>query len=182
MRSIAVFAGARGDLWPLGPVIAALHQHPDLSCLVLAAGDLDEAEVRSAAGAIDGFDVRVITGGGVIAAPLDAGRFLSRVAEGTAAALADDRPDILVVMGDRYELLGAVGAALVHGLPVAHLGGGDVTLGAIDDSIRHAITKLSHLHLCATAEHASRVRRLGEEPWRLERVCSGGRGTRHWRA
>lgn len=89
-----------------------------------------------------------------------------------ADAFAELSPDILVVLGDRYELLAPVSAALVSRIPVAHIHGGEVTVGAIDDAVRHAVTKLSHLHFVATEDYRRRVVQLGEHPDRV-RVVGG---------
>lgn len=70
----------------------------------------------------------------------------------------------MVLLGDRYEILIAAIAALTANIPVAHIAGGDVTEGAIDDSIRHSITKLSHVHFAARYEHVQLIKRLGENP------------------
>lgn len=75
--------------------------------------------------------------------------------------------DIVVLMGDRHELLPLAHGLLLRGLPIGHISGGDVTEGAFDDAVRHALTKLSHLHFCATEEAAQRVLQMGEEPWRV---------------
>ena len=75
--------------------------------------------------------------------------------------------DVLLVLGDRFEMYAAALAALPFKLPVAHVHGGEITYGAIDDALRHSITKLSHLHFVATAEYAQRVEQLGEEKWRI---------------
>lgn len=83
---------------------------------------------------------------------------------GFADALASLCPDIMVVLGDRYEILAAVQAALVTRIPVAHIHGGETTEGAIDESIRHAITKMSHLHFVAAEPYRNRVIQLGEHP------------------
>jgi GDP/UDP-N,N'-diacetylbacillosamine 2-epimerase (hydrolysing) len=91
---------------------------------------------------------------------------------GFADAFAQMSPDILVVLGDRYELLAPVSAALVARIPVAHVHGGEATSGAIDDAVRHAVTKLSHLHFVATEEYRQRVIQLGEHPDRV-RVVGG---------
>lgn len=93
---------------------------------------------------------------------------------GFADAYTNLKPDLVVVLGDRFELLSAVTAALVGGIPVAHLHGGEVTEGAIDDSIRHSITKMSHIHFVAASEYAQRVIQLGEQPERVFLV--GGLG------
>lgn len=73
-------------------------------------------------------------------------------------------PDMVLVLGDRYELLSSVTTALFYKIPIAHIHGGEVTEGAYDDSIRHAITKMSHLHFTSTAEYRKRVIQLGEPP------------------
>lgn len=83
---------------------------------------------------------------------------------GMADALNELKPDLIVVLGDRYEIFAAVSAALVACIPVAHLHGGEATEGLIDEAIRHSITKMSHLHFVAAAEYAQRVIQLGEQP------------------
>ena len=86
---------------------------------------------------------------------------------GMAKAFGALQPDVIVALGDRYEMLGAVTAAAVCGIPVVHIAGGEISEGAQDDSFRHAITKLSDLHLTATPEYARRVIQLGEDPGRV---------------
>ena len=84
-----------------------------------------------------------------------------------AESLQRIRPDRVLLLGDRFEILAAAQAAFFLGIPVAHLHGGEVTTGAFDDGIRHAVTKLSHLHLVAAERYAQRVRQLGEDPSRV---------------
>lgn len=86
---------------------------------------------------------------------------------GFADAYAELQPDLIVILGDRYEMLAAASAALIFGIPVAHLHGGEITEGAYDDSIRHAITKLSYLHFTSTEEYRKRVIQMGESPDRV---------------
>jgi len=81
---------------------------------------------------------------------------------------------MMLVLGDRFEILAAVQAATLAGLPVAHIAGGDVTEGAIDDAMRHAITKLAHVHLTTNYESAARVRAMGENPDHVHVVGSPG--------
>lgn len=83
---------------------------------------------------------------------------------GFADALNDLKPDLMVVLGDRYEIFVAAGAATVAKVPIAHLHGGETTEGAFDESFRHSITKMSHLHFTATEEYRNRVIQLGEQP------------------
>jgi UDP-hydrolysing UDP-N-acetyl-D-glucosamine 2-epimerase len=88
-----------------------------------------------------------------------------------AKSFARTKPDFLVVTGDRFEMHAAAVAAMPFNIPLAHVHGGEVTLGAVDDSLRHSLTKFSHLHFVACEEYAQRVRQMGEEPWR---VCVSG--------
>ncbi|NQX61921.1 UDP-N-acetylglucosamine 2-epimerase [Paenibacillus qinlingensis] len=84
------------------------------------------------------------------------------------------KPDLVVLLGDRYEILAAAQAALIAKLPIAHIGGGDVTQGAYDEAIRHSITKMSHLHFVTNKESGERVRQLGENPKYIYNVGSPG--------
>ena len=93
---------------------------------------------------------------------------------GFASALDDLKPALCVVLGDRFEIFSAVSAAMIAKVPVAHLHGGEITEGAFDESIRHSITKMSHLHFTATKEYKNRVIQLGECPNRVFNV--GGLG------
>ena len=90
---------------------------------------------------------------------------------GFAQAYARSRPDILLVLGDRFEMHAAAVAALPFKIPLAHIHGGEITEGAIDDALRHSMTKLSHLHFVATHDYRQRVIQMGEEPWRV--IVSG---------
>ncbi len=93
---------------------------------------------------------------------------------GFADAYAELSPDLIVILGDRYEMLAAASAALIFGIPVAHLYGGEITEGAYDDAIRHAITKLSYLHFTSTEEYRHRVIQMGESPERVHWVGALG--------
>ena len=84
------------------------------------------------------------------------------------------KPDIVIVLGDRYEIFSATSAAMIARIPIAHIHGGEKTEGAFDESIRHSITKMSHLHFTATNEYKNRVIQLGEHPSRVFNV--GGMG------
>lgn len=93
---------------------------------------------------------------------------------GFADAYEDLKPDLIVVLGDRFEMLAAVTAALFYRSPIAHIHGGEVTEGAYDDAIRHAITKMSHLHFTSTEVYRKRVIQLGENPERVYNVGAIG--------
>ncbi len=83
---------------------------------------------------------------------------------GMSDALEQLRPDMMLVLGDRFEIMAAAQAAMIHNIPIAHIAGGDTTEGAFDEAIRHAITKMSHLHLVTTESSALRVMQMGEAP------------------
>ena len=93
---------------------------------------------------------------------------------GFGDAFARLRPDIAVVLGDRYEILAAAQAALVAGIPIAHIAGGDSTEGAYDEAIRHSITKMAHIHFVTNAPAGQRVRQMGEDPASVHIVGSPG--------
>lgn len=89
---------------------------------------------------------------------------MSECLRGMSDAFEELKPDLLLILGDRYEMLSVASAALIHRIPVAHMHGGEVTQGAFDESIRHSITKMSHIHFTATEEARQRVIQLGENP------------------
>ena len=176
-RGIVVFTSSRADLGPLGPVIEELDAHPEVELVVIATGTHRSGTFGGRAE-----DIKV-TGDSVVELvdaeiagtdPSDLTQAFGRIAAGVSAVLARTKADFLVLLGDRWELLAAASAALLHGVPIAHLHGGETTEGAMDERIRHGITKLADLHLCATVDSARRIRHLGEEPWRI--VVTGAPG------
>jgi len=86
---------------------------------------------------------------------------------GLADVLGKMRPDILLIIADRYEMLAPAAVALALRIPIAHIEGGEITVGAIDDTVRNALTKMSHLHFACTEQAAERIAQMGEEPWRI---------------
>ncbi|MBE9829528.1 UDP-N-acetylglucosamine 2-epimerase (hydrolyzing) [Campylobacter concisus] len=99
---------------------------------------------------------------------------MAKVYEKFAPAFSELKPDILVLLGDRYEIFGVAGVAGIMQIPIAHIHGGETTQGAFDEAFRHSITKMSHIHFAATREYANRIIQLGEEPSRVFNV--GGPG------
>lgn len=99
---------------------------------------------------------------------------MAKVYEKFAPAFSELKPDILVLLGDRYEIFGVAGVASIMQIPIAHIHGGETTQGAFDEAFRHSITKMSHIHFAATREYANRIIQLGEEPGRVFNV--GGPG------
>lgn len=175
-RRVGIVTTSRADLSPLRPVMAAVAAHPALALelyvtgMHLADGFSASLEDLRRAGYPIAAELPSIDGTGDAASARAIGAGVSAFAQ----AFAADRPDILVVLGDRYDMMPAVLAALPFRLPVAHLHGGEVTLGAMDDCIRHAVSKLSHLHFVAAEDFARRLRQLGEEDWRISVVGAPG--------
>jgi GDP/UDP-N,N'-diacetylbacillosamine 2-epimerase (hydrolysing) len=96
-----------------------------------------------------------------------------------AEAYEELKPDIVVILGDRFEIFSAAASAMIAGIPIAHIHGGETTEGAFDESIRHSITKMSHLHFVATEEYRRRVIQLGEDPTRVFNVGAPGLDSIH---
>jgi UDP-hydrolysing UDP-N-acetyl-D-glucosamine 2-epimerase len=176
-RTIGVVTVARSDYGHLRPLLAAIHASPALDLLLFVGGSHLAARFGRTAALVeaDGWPlVAEIDMALDSDAPGAVARSIGLGVTGFAAALEKHRPDILVVLGDRFEMLSAGVAALPLRVPVAHLHGGEVTEAAIDEQIRHALAKLSHLHFPAAEPYARRLRQMGEEPWRIH--CCGAPG------
>ncbi|MBX3396872.1 MAG: UDP-N-acetylglucosamine 2-epimerase (hydrolyzing) [Phycisphaerae bacterium] len=102
--------------------------------------------------------------------PVDVASSAARALDAFSRELARSRPDLIFVLGDRTEMLAAALAATIHRIPIAHLHGGESTIGAYDDACRHAITKLAHVHFAALPEYAARIVAMNEAPWRVHAV------------
>ena len=106
--------------------------------------------------------------------PAATGRALGRGVIGLSDAFERLQPDIVVVLGDRYEILSAAAAAMMQRLPIAHIHGGETTLGAIDDAIRNAVSKMAHLHFVAAQPFKQKLLDMGEETSRIHVVGAPG--------
>jgi len=168
-RVIAVVTGSRADYNIYLPMLRLIDADPDLKMNLIVTGSHLAPEF--------GLTVTTIEDDGFAIADRIEVLLSSDTPEGIAKSMglgtiafaqyfARARPDILLVSADRFEMHSAVIAALPFKIPVAHIEGGDLTQGAIDDSLRHSMTKLSHLHFVSNSEAAQRVLQLGEEPWR----------------
>jgi UDP-hydrolysing UDP-N-acetyl-D-glucosamine 2-epimerase len=170
MRTIGVVTVARSDYGIYLPVLRKIQADAELHLRLIVSGQHLAPEFGLTVEAIeaDGFEVaeRVEM---LLAsdAPEAVAKSIGLGVIGFAQAYARSRPDMLLVLGDRFEMYAAALAALPFKIPVAHIHGGELTEGAIDDALRHSMTKLSHLHFVATGEYARRVRQLGEEAWRV---------------
>lgn len=176
-RTICVVTGSRAEYGLLSPVMRGIADHPSLSLQLVVTGSHLSAAHGKTFHAIerDGFtiDERVdlsLSGDSGVELAMASGRGVS----GCAEAFSRLAPDLLLILGDRYEILAAALSALLMRIPIAHIAGGDVTEGAFDDAIRHSLTKLSHLHFVTTESAAARVRQLGEDPGRV--IVSGSTG------
>lgn len=176
-RRICVVTGGRAEYGLLRWVIHDIRAAPDLALQLIVTGSHLEPRFGLTVEAIeaDGFaiDARVPLGLDGDGAG-DAARAMARCLTGVSDALEWLQPDILLVLGDRFEILAAAEAAMLHRVPIAHIAGGDVTEGAFDESIRHALTKLSHIHLVTNAQSGARLARMGEDPARIHVVGSPG--------
>ena len=166
-RKICVVTSSRADYGLLRWVMQGIKDDPELKLQIIATGmhlsptfGLTYRVIEE-----DGFmvDAKVEILGSSDSPATIAGSMGLALA-GTAKAFSDLKPDLVVVLGDRYEIFAAAAAALVTKIPVAHLHGGETTVGAFDEAFRHSITKMSHLHFVATDEYRSRVLQLGENP------------------
>lgn len=177
MRRICVVTGARAEYGLLVHLLKDIEEASSLSLQLLVTGTHLSPEFGLTWQEIerDGFsiDARV-----EMLLSSDSGMGVAKSIGlgviGAADALDRLSPDVLVVLGDRFEVFAVAAAALPLGIPVAHLHGGERSEGAIDESFRHAITKLSHLHFVASEEYRRRVIQLGEDPSRVFNV--GGLG------
>lgn len=170
MRTIGVVTVGRSDYGIYVPILRRIQSDPDLSLRLIVAGMHLSPEFGLTANAIecDGFPiwerVEMLLSSD---SPAAIAKSMGLGTIGFAQSYARSRPDILVVLGDRFEMFAAALAALPFTIPVAHIHGGELTEGALDDALRHSMTKLSHLHFVSTREYRKRVEQLGEEPWRV---------------
>lgn len=172
-RRLAVFTGTRADYGLLRGLVRAIEASPDAELQLVVSG--------SHLSARHGQTVHEIEADGIAPAaavpvwgdddsPLGAARDVGAALPAYAETLAALAPDVVVVLGDRLEALAMALAATIVGVPVAHIHGGEITEGAMDDALRHAITKLATIHLTSADEHRRRVVQLGEEPDRVHFV------------
>ena len=177
MRRIAVVTTSRADYGIYKPLLACLKADPEATLMVVVGGMHLRAEYGNSINEIEAdghvpfeqLDFMEGTDSGLAVA-----QTMGRATIAFAEAFERLSPDMIVVLGDRYEMHSAAVAAQPLNIPIAHLHGGELTQGAMDDNLRHAMTKLSHLHFVSTEAYAKRVRQLGEEDWRV--TVSGAMG------
>ena len=176
-RRVCVVTGSRAEYGLLSNVMRGIQQDDDLDLLVIATGmhlspefGLTWRVIEEDGFAIDAKVEMLLSSD----SPVGIAKSIGLGTMGCAEALDRLKPDLLVLLGDRFEILAAAQAALVARIPVAHIAGGDTTEGAFDEAIRHSITKMAHLHFVTNEEAAKRVRQLGEDPAHIHVVGSPG--------
>lgn len=170
MKKIAILTATRAEYGLLAPVIKKLDMEPEIDVRVVVTGmhlcgefGMTVNEIRQDGVHIDReIDIRIDSD-----TPAGISKTMSRALAGFADYFAENKPDALMVLGDRYETLAVCIAAMNERIPIIHLHGGEATLGAVDEAIRNAITKMSYLHFTATEEYRKRVIRMGEAPDRV---------------
>src|SRR5580692_10483286 len=172
-RKIAVITTSRADYshlyWPLRELTA----HPQLDLKLIALGPHLSPEFGTTLAEIekDGFtvDARIEC---LLSSDSDVGmaKTIGLATLSLADCLGQMRPDLLLLIADRYEMLAPASVALALRIPVAHIEGGEVSEGAIDDAVRNALTKMSHVHFTSTEQAGARVIGMGEEEWRVHRT------------
>ena len=178
-RKICVVTGSRAEYGILRSLMSSIKNDPALTLQVIATnqhlsklqGETYKEIER------DGFTIDYKVYMADDDAPDNANttaKAISRGVSGFADAFDALKPDMLLILGDRYEMLAVASTSLIYKIPIAHLHGGEITEGAFDDSIRHAITKMSHLHFTSTEVYRKRVIQLGEQPDRVFNVGALG--------
>ncbi len=177
MRKICIVTGTRAEYGILSGLMSLIKQNTDLQLQLIATNmhlspefGLTYKEIES-----DGFiidkKVNMLISSDTENATV---KSMGLAMIGFADAFDDLKPDLVLILGDRYEMLAVAASALIYKIPIAHLHGGEVTEGAYDDAIRHSITKMSHLHFTSTDEYKKRVIQLGENPERVFNVGALG--------
>lgn len=177
MRKICVVTGTRAEYGLLYCLLKEVQQDKDLELQTIVTGMHLSPEF--------GLTYKVIRDDGFVInkkiemllssdTPTGIAKSIGLAVIGFADALDELRPDVLVVLGDRYEILAAVQAAMVARIPVAHIHGGETTEGVIDEAIRHAVTKMAHIHFVAAEPYRQRVIQMGENPEHIFNVGAPG--------
>jgi len=173
-RKIAVFTSIRSEYGLLSPLLKRLKDSTkfDLELLVGGAHLLEEFGMTINQIKEDGFKITHIFDFVCRENVSDSlTKSLSKLQETIGEYFVNNKPDLIIVLGDRFELLPIASACTVYNIPLAHISGGEITQGAQDNQIRHALTKLAHIHFPANEEYKKNIMRMGEEDWR---ICVSG--------
>ncbi len=177
MRKICVITGSRAEYGLLSGLMKAVQNDPELQLQIVATNmhlspefGLTYREIEKDGFTIDKKVEMLLSSDTAVGTTKSVGLGMISFAD----AFEDLNPDLIVILGDRYEMIAVASAALFHKIPLAHLHGGEITEGAYDDCIRHAISKMSHLHFTSTEVYRKRVIQLGEQPERVFNVGAIG--------
>jgi len=176
-RKIAVITGARADYGLQYWLINAIHRDPNLTLKLIVTGSHLSAQFGRTVDQIHGDGLPIAAEVPMIAGDDSEWAMARSTGEGVigmADALKTLRPDLVVMPGDRFEILAAATAAMLMGIPIAHLHGGEVTEGAVDESIRHAVSKMSAIHFVSAEPYRQRLIRMGEDPSRVHVIGAPG--------
>lgn len=177
MKNLAIVTSTRAEYGILKPLILKLNDFSDLKIDLIVTGThlCDEFGLTVSQIIDDGMvineEIKIFMGAD---SPNQIVNTMSVALSSFSDFFKKNHCDALIVLGDRYEILSIVFSAFIHRVPIIHLHGGEITIGALDDSIRHSITKLSNLHLTSTEEYKKRVIQLGENPTRVFNIGSIG--------
>jgi len=166
MRKICIVTGTRADYGILSPLIKLVQKDKNLKLQLIVTGmhlspefGLTYKEIEKDFNIDKKIEILLSSD-----TPIGISKSMGLAQISFAEAYEDLKPDILVVLGDRYEIFAAVSTATIFNIPIAHLHGGETTQGAFDEAFRHSITKMSHIHFTSTKEYQNRVIQLGEHP------------------
>ena len=177
MRTIGVVSGSRADYGLYFPILKKIMAHPRLKLRLYVTGTHLSRRFGYTVSWIkkDGFpiaaSVRIPLN---LDSPDGIARAMGKGTIGFANVFKKNPPDILLILGDRFEMHSAAVAAIPFNIPLAHIHGGELTYGSFDEYFRHSLTKMSHLHFTAAAQYAGRVKQMGEEPWRVKNCGAPG--------
>src|ERR1700679_1771952 len=172
-RKIAVVTSSRADYSHLHWPLKELSAKDDIDLRIVALGSHLSPEFGNTANEIerDGFKIASKIEC-LLSSDTDLGmaKTIGLATLGLADLFAEMRPDILLLIADRYEMLAPASVALALRIPIAHIEGGEISEGAVDDAVRNALTMMSHVHFTSTQAARERVISMGEEPWRVHRA------------
>lgn len=177
LKKITIFTGSRADYSLLKPLISLFKEDEEIDLNLIVSGSHLSREFGNTWKEIkkDGFNInfkiRILTKSDSPSGILES---MSNGLKKIANVFEEDRPHLLIVLGDRYEAMVASQAAMIFKIPIAHIHGGESTFGLIDEAIRHSITKMSHLHFAATENYKKRIIQLGENPKKVWNVGAPG--------
>lgn len=177
MKRIMVFTASRAEFGLYKQILHKIDQSKEVDLVLVVAGD--HLNPRK------GMTLQEITDEGFCPVtlancfpesdtPYELSIYVGRILKKVAEVIKNYKPQLLLLLGDRHELLGVTAAAVLARVPIAHIAGGESTEGSIDEQVRHAVTKMAHVHFVSTFEYGRRIRLMGEEAWRIYVVGSPG--------